>query len=79
MYYRPSIGSIVQAKVILTVKGKGYFKQLTTADRILFHLIAEMQLGTKSLAMLQCVYDHLRHIDMKEYSKHWHNILNRVI
>ena len=46
------MGSIVQAKVILTVRDKDYFKPMTTPDRILFHLIAEMQLGTKSLAML---------------------------
>ena len=48
---------------------ENYFKQLTTADRISFHLIAEMQLGTKSVALvLQHVYYHLRLIDMKEHS-----------
>ena len=66
-----SMGSIVQAQVILTVKEKNYFKPLTTADRNSFHVFAEIQLGTKSLALvLQHVFYHLRLIDMKEHSKH---------
>ena len=48
-------GSIVQGKAIF------YFKQLTTAEKIVIHLIAELRLDIKYLAMLpQHVRYHIR-------------------